>query len=76
MVLIGAGDTRWPWLFTMTGYLLVRIPLTYLLITPLAEGGWGLGLRGAWLAMFIDLYVRGALVSGRFLHRGWIKARM
>ena len=71
----GAGDTRWPWLFTMTGYLLVRIPLTYVLITP-DDGGWGLGLRGAWLAMFVDLYVRAILVSGRFLHGGWIRTRV
>jgi putative MATE family efflux protein len=72
----GAGDTRWPWVFTMAGYLLVRIPLTYRLIAPPAEGGYELGLRGAWLAMFVDLYVRAALVSGRFLGRGWKKARV
>jgi Na+-driven multidrug efflux pump len=72
----GAGDTRWPWLITMTGYLLVRIPLTYGLITPEEQGGWGLGLRGAWLAMFVDLYVRALLVSGRFVQGGWIKARV
>jgi putative MATE family efflux protein len=72
----GAGDTRWPWLITMTGYLLIRIPLTYVLISPTEAGGGGLGLRGAWLAMFVDLYVRAALVAGRFLQRGWIKTRV
>ena len=71
----GAGDTRWPWLITMSGYLLVRIPLTYVLITPTAQGGWGLGLKGAWLAMFADLYVRAVLVAGRFLQRGWLHTR-
>jgi putative MATE family efflux protein len=69
----GAGDTRWPWVITISGYLAVRIPLTYALISTPEHGGWGLGLRGAWLAMFADLYVRAALVAGRFLHRGWIK---
>jgi putative MATE family efflux protein len=72
----GAGDTRWPWLFTISGYLLVRIPLTYLLIGPVEGGGWGLGLRGAWLAMFVDLYVRAAMVGARFLNRGWIRTRV
>ena len=33
----GAGDTRWPWMITMSGYLLVRIPLTYVLTTPTAQ---------------------------------------
>ncbi len=37
----GAGDTRWPWMITMSGYLLVRIPLTYVLTTPTAQGGDG-----------------------------------
>jgi Na+-driven multidrug efflux pump len=74
--LSGAGDTRWPWLITLTGYLVVRLPLTYLLISPQAAGGWELGLRGAWLAMFVDLCARAALVAGRFLHRGWIRTRV
>jgi putative MATE family efflux protein len=72
----GAGDTRWPWLITFSGYLLIRIPLTYALISPAAQGGWELGLRGAWMAMFADLYVRAVLVAGRFLQRGWLKTRV
>ena len=72
----GAGDMRWPWLFTLTGYLLVRIPLTYLLIAPVSRGGWSLGLRGAWIAMFVDLQVRAVLVSWRFLSSRWILARV
>lgn len=54
----GAGDTRWPWLFVLLGYLGVRIPLTYLLTTPASLGGSGWGLYGAWIAMFADLNVR------------------
>jgi putative MATE family efflux protein len=72
----GAGDTRWPWAITMTGYLAVRIPLTYALIATTEQGGWGMGLRGAWLAMFADLYVRASLVAARFLHRGWVGTRV
>ncbi len=67
----GAGDTRWPWVFVLLGYLLVRIPLTYGLTTPVAGGGWGWGLIGAWIAMFADLHARAILVAGRFLQGGW-----
>ncbi len=70
----GAGDTRWPWLFVLVGYLGVRLPLTYWLTWPEAAGGLGLGLRGAWLAMLADLAVRGVLVAARFLQGGWKRA--
>jgi Na+-driven multidrug efflux pump len=72
----GAGDTRWPWLFVLLGYLLVRIPLTYLLTTPSSDGGLGWGLYGAWIAMFADLCVRAALVASRFLQGGWRTVRV
>ena len=61
----GAGDTRMPVLFTWFGFLLVRIPLTYLLTCQRfvlgAWGAWpgpGLGLFGAWLAMAADFAKR------------------
>jgi Na+-driven multidrug efflux pump len=47
------------------------MPLTYWLITSLVEGGLGWGLRGAWIAMLVDLCVRGILVAARFLQGGW-----
>jgi putative MATE family efflux protein len=72
----GAGDTRWPWVIVVFGYLAVRLPLTYLLTTPAASGGLGWGLYGAWVAMFADLHVRGALVAARFLHGGWKHTRV
>jgi len=72
----GAGDTRWPWVIVVLGYLLVRIPLTYLLTTPTGRGGLGWGLYGAWIAMLVDLSVRGLLVAARFLHGGWRLARV
>jgi Na+-driven multidrug efflux pump len=72
----GAGDTCWPWMITMSGYLLVRHPLDLRPDHPQAQGGWGLGLKGAWLAMFADLYVRAVLVAGRFLQRGWLGTRV
>jgi putative MATE family efflux protein len=63
----GAGDTRVPVLFTWVGFLLVRIPLAYLLTSePIA-----LGLFGAWLAMAADLFVRGAFFWWRFAGGRW-----
>jgi putative MATE family efflux protein len=63
----GAGDTRMPLLFTWIGFLLVRIPLAYLLTSDLV----GLGLLGAWLAMFADLLVRGGFFMARFASGRW-----
>ena len=58
----GAGDTRWPLLFTFIGFLGVRIPLAYLLAWERIElpvlgvtiDGYGLGVFGAWCAMAAD----------------------
>jgi putative MATE family efflux protein len=67
----GAGDTRVPVLFTLAGFFAVRIPLAYALTGPL-----GMGLTGAWLAMFADLYVRGLFVLGRFASGRWKAVRV
>jgi putative MATE family efflux protein len=77
----GAGDTRWPLAFTFIGFVLVRIPLGIVLAWPALDlpGTMGtvelfdLGVRGAWYAMVIDLYVRCALAIGRFVQGGWKK---
>jgi putative MATE family efflux protein len=63
----GAGDTRVPVLFTWLGFLGVRIPLAYLFTGPAV----GLGLFGAWLAMFADLLVRGSFFLYRFAGGRW-----
>lgn len=62
----GAGDTRWPFVFSLVGMLGVRIPGAY----ALAYGA-SLGVEGAWYAMVADLYVRCFLVLLRFRHGGW-----
>jgi putative MATE family efflux protein len=66
----GAGDTRVPVLFTWIGFLVVRIPLAYLLTSPPFE----LGLFGAWLAMTADLFVRGGFFWWRFAGGKWKRA--
>ncbi len=80
----GAGDTRWPLLFSLIGFLGVRIPLAYGLafdtihVTWLSTAwtGWGLGVLGCWYAMVADLHVRAALVLYRFFHGGWKDVRV
>ncbi len=75
----GAGDTRWPLLFSMIGMLGVRLPLAYWVAlesfripgTELVVTGWGLGVAGAWYAMAADLAVRATLILYRFSHGGW-----
>lgn len=64
----GAGDTRWPLIYTTGGMLLVRLPLAYLLVDYV-----GLGVYGAWLAMFADLYARGIASAARYLAAGWTR---
>lgn len=66
----GAGDARWPVLFTWVGFFGVRLPLTVLLIR------WGWGLFGAWLAMNVDLHVRGLLLLLRFASGWWKRLRV
>lgn len=61
----GAGDTRWPMLFTWLGFFGVRLPLAWFLV----QAGWG--LFGAWLAMNADMHVRGLLLAWRFACGGW-----
>lgn len=62
----GAGDTRWPFAFTMIGLLGVRIPAAYALTLY-----FPLGIQGAWYAMVADIWIRCPLVLARFLHGGW-----
>ena len=75
----GAGDVRWPMLFTFFGFLAVRIPLAGYLAwdevtlsgTDWSVTGLGWGIAGAWWAMVIDLYVRCGLTIGRFVQGRW-----
>ncbi|VTS07706.1 MATE family efflux transporter [Tuwongella immobilis] len=74
----GAGDTRWPLLFTWIGFLVIRLPLAYFLtrdelnLGPLGSiSGYNCGLFGAWIAMFIDLWLRGLFFLLRFAGGRW-----
>ncbi len=63
----GAGDVRFPMLFTWVGFFAVRIPLAYVLTSKSVN----LGLLGAWWAMFADLQIRGLFVLVRFARGRW-----
>jgi putative MATE family efflux protein len=60
----GAGDTRATLVITAAGLWLVRVPLAFLL-TPT------LGLVGAWIAMGVDLNLRGLGMFLRFRSGKW-----
>jgi putative MATE family efflux protein len=79
----GAGDTRLPMIVSWIGFLGIRIPLAFLLIFstvdlgPLGKiSGLGMGLYGAWLAMFFDLLTRGALFLARFAGGSWKRTKV
>jgi Na+-driven multidrug efflux pump len=67
----GAGDTRFPMLFTMAGMLCLRLPLAYLFGVVL-QGG----LIGAWVGMFADVTVRCVLSTARFAGGKWERMRI
>jgi len=74
----GAGDTRVPVLISWFGFLGVRIPLAFWLAYPAIDlgrlgvvAGLGLGLFGAWVAMVVDIWVRGTFFALRFASGRW-----
>lgn len=80
----GAGDTTWPLIFTLIGFLGIRlpgaclaawdsIPLPWL---ELAVPGFGAGIIGVWWAMVADVVIRSLLVMWRFFHGGWAAIRI
>ena len=75
----GAGDTRWPFLYTMIGMIGVRIPFALLLAPdqlhlPLLGhvNCLGLGVIGAWYAMVGDILLRSLLITTRYLRGRWL----
>jgi putative MATE family efflux protein len=62
----GAGDTKAPMVIGALGLWGVRLPLSYFLARAV---GWG--IKGVWIAMTIDLFVRFSLSLTRFLRGRW-----
>ncbi|MBW3542108.1 MAG: MATE family efflux transporter [Planctomycetes bacterium] len=67
----GAGDTRWPLLFTVIGVFAVRLPVAWLCGIV-----WEGGLLGAWLGMCLDVTVRGVLALIRYARGRWVQTRV
>lgn len=62
----GAGDTIPPLIIAAVGMWGVRLILAWLLVIQL-----NLGLMGAWMAMVIDLWIRGTITFLRFRGGRW-----
>lgn len=67
----GAGDTRWVMIISGVSVWGVRLGLAYLLSLRL---GWG--LVGAWIAMTVELFVRGIAVWLRYRTGHWKKLKV
>lgn len=62
----GAGDTFWTLVSTFVGVLVIRLILARYFVLTL-----GLGLIGAWLAVFVDQLIRWIIVKYRFKTNKW-----
>ena len=62
----GAGDTFWPLVSTFFGIVLIRVVIAYVLVNI-----YGYGLIGAWIAIFIDQFIRWMFIYIRFKTDKW-----
>jgi putative MATE family efflux protein len=67
----GAGDTKTTMKLLYVTTLAVRLPLVWLLAIH-----FEFGLVGAWVAMSIELMVRGGVFMARFIHGGWTRVKV
>jgi Na+-driven multidrug efflux pump len=85
----GAGDTKMMMRLTWISQWGLRLPLAYALSgVDVPRPGWmgggvienpfpfDLGLVGLWLGLCLELVVRMSLYGARFVHGGWMKARV
>ncbi len=68
-VMRGGGDTKGPFLISLTGMWLLRLPLAWLLLRLT-----GLGLAAVWIAMMSDLMLRGAICLYSYRRGSWLKS--
>jgi putative MATE family efflux protein len=67
----GAGDITWTLISTLTGVILVRVPLVILFIKV-----FHYGIGAAWIAADIDQYIRSTVVYFRFRSGKWKQVMM
>lgn len=65
-IFVGAGDTLLPCSINLGCIWAIRIPLAALLVSSM-------GLQGAWVAMALDLSMRGAIFLWRFRGKQWMR---
>ena len=68
-VMRGGGDTKGPFLISLAGMWLLRLPLAFLLLKLTS-----LGLASIWIAMMSDLMLRGAICLYRYRKGTWISS--
>ena len=64
----GAGDTLVPSIMNFGSMWIIRLPLSWYLSAPM-----GMGLRGVWIAMCIELCARGTVFLIRLSSKRWMK---
>lgn len=62
----GAGDTIWPLVSTFIGVIGIRIIMAHILVNE-----FGMGLSGAWIAVFVDQFIRWILIYSRYKTGKW-----
>jgi len=67
----GAGDTIWPLVSTFIGVLGIRVVLGYIFVIK-----FEFGLSGAWVAVFIDQFIRWLLIYSRYRTGKWKYIRL
>ena len=67
----GAGDTVWPLIAIFVGSIVIRVSLGYVFVNII-----GLGLAGAWYAVFIDQFIRWLIILFRFKSGKWKNIRI
>ncbi len=67
-ILRGAGDTRWPFIYSVIGMWLVRLFPAFIIVTF-----FGGTLTVLWVCMVADLVVRGSLNFYRYRTGSWIE---
>ena len=67
----GAGDTRYMAVVSMISVAMIRPILTYVLIYTV-----GVGVIGAWVALFVDQVSRFSFAAVRFYSQKWCKVKL
>lgn len=68
----GAGDTRMAMILTSIGIFGLRVPGCIIVALLWPERG----LYALWLVMVVELTIRAALFTARFLHGGWMRVKV